>query len=565
MEPFYKPFFIFIAYTFYMKVVILDGYVDEPSCLGVPPFISPYVRYTAGAISNAGFDPTYVTIDELRGGSDKVKALDSAKLLVIIGGAIVPGKYLRGAPASVSEIKNIADGFRGITILGGPVARFGFTGERKAKGLENSFDFIVKEDVDAFVYDLISHGSSKDRRRTIKEWREWAFSGSQIIKQHPDFPFPLIIELESYRGCVRYESGGCAFCIEPLFGEPLFREARDIIDEVAALSKMGAVNFRLGAQSCIFTYGACDIGDSETPKPDPETIEKLFFGIRNAAPNLKVLHTDNANPAVISEHPEEAESILKILVKYCTSGNVLALGMESADPKVIKANNLNATPDQVRFAIELINKYGSERGETGMPNLLPGLNFVSGLSGETKRTFKLNYRFLTDILKSNLLLRRINIRQVANVRSSFRSKTTHSDFVRFKKKVREDIDSKMLQLVVPRKTVMRDVLMEKAQGNITFGRQVGTYPLLVGIPYKIPLGKKLDVIISDFGQRSVTGVEYPLKINKASIRALTALPGIGKKRAAQIIRARPFKVREDLFSALDDAEIAQNIIDYFFI
>ncbi len=33
-----------------MKVVILDGYVDEPSNFGVPPYISPYPRYVAGAV-----------------------------------------------------------------------------------------------------------------------------------------------------------------------------------------------------------------------------------------------------------------------------------------------------------------------------------------------------------------------------------------------------------------------------------------------------------------------------------------------------------------------------------
>jgi radical SAM superfamily enzyme with C-terminal helix-hairpin-helix motif len=512
---------------------------------------------------DSGFDFTYITIDEFRGGSPKVKAIERAKVLVMIGGAIVPGKYLRGTPASISEIKKIVENFKGIKILGGPIARFGFSGDRKAMVLYDDFDLISKQDVDAFVYDYLSSGSPENRLRDQNEWRRWSVLGSRVIEQHPDHPFPLIIELESYRGCVRFRSGGCAFCIEPLFGEPQFRASEDIISEVESLARAGAVNFRLGAQSCIFSYGAKDIGETETPKPDPSVIEKLFKGIKNAAPELKVLHTDNANPAVIAEHPEEAESILRTLVKYCTSGNVLAFGMESADPKVIAANNLNATPDQVKLAMELVNKYGRERGETGLPRLLPGLNFVSGLSGETKGTYKLNFEFLEDILNSDLLLRRINIRQVANVRSDFKSKTTHSDFVKFKKRVREEIDGKMLRLIVPRKTILRDVLTEKSQGNITFGRQVGTYPLLVGIPYKIPLGEPVDVIISDFGQRSVTGVEYPLKINKASIRALTALPGIGKKRAAQIIRARPFKIKEELYSALDDTEIAQNIVDYF--
>jgi radical SAM superfamily enzyme with C-terminal helix-hairpin-helix motif len=545
-----------------MNVVILDGYVDEPSCLGVPPFISPYVRYTAGAILDTGLDFTYITIDEFRSGSPKVKAINSTKLLVIIGGAIVPGKYLRGTPASISEIKRITENFKGTKILGGPVARFGFSQDRKTAQLEDTFDLVSKEDVDALVFDYLTNDSWEHRRRTQEEWREWAVMGSQVIIQHPDHPFPLIIELESYRGCVRYRTGGCSFCIEPLFGEPQVRDPKDIILEVEALAKAGAVNFRLGAQSCIFSYGTDDMGGSDTPKPNPEVIERLFKGIRNAAPDLSVLHTDNANPAVIAEHPKEAESILETILNYCTSGNVLAFGMESADPNVIKTNNLNATPKQVRFAIDLVNRYGRERGETGLPRLLPGLNFVSGLSGETKRTYKLNLKFLEDILRSNLLLRRINIRQVANVRCNFRSKTTHSDFVRFKKKVREEIDAEMLKLVVPRKTILRDVLTEKAQGNITFGRQVGTYPLLVGIPYKVPLGTTLDVIISDFGQRSVTGVEYPLKINKASIRALTALPGIGKKRAAQIIRARPISTRHDLSSILDDSDIAHKIVDY---
>ena len=35
-----------------LKIALLDGYVDEPTCLGVPPYISPYPRYIAGSISS---------------------------------------------------------------------------------------------------------------------------------------------------------------------------------------------------------------------------------------------------------------------------------------------------------------------------------------------------------------------------------------------------------------------------------------------------------------------------------------------------------------------------------
>ena len=52
-----------------MKALIIDGYVDEPACLGVPPYLSPYPRYIAGALRERGLsesDIHYLTIDTLR-------------------------------------------------------------------------------------------------------------------------------------------------------------------------------------------------------------------------------------------------------------------------------------------------------------------------------------------------------------------------------------------------------------------------------------------------------------------------------------------------------------------
>jgi radical SAM superfamily enzyme with C-terminal helix-hairpin-helix motif len=265
---------------------------------------------------------------------------------------------------------------------------------------------------------------------------------------------------------------------------------------------------------------------------------------------------------VIALHPEEAGKILKTLVKYCTSGNVLALGMESADPAVIKMNNLNSSPEQVFSAVELINKYGRERGESGLPKLLPGINILSGLSGETRKTYDLNLRFLKKVLQSKLLLRRINIRQVASVRSHFDVRINHSEFLKFKKKVREVVDRNMLRLVVPPNTVLKDVLIEKREGNRSFGRQVGTYPLLVGIPHPVEMGQVIDVLITDYGQRSVTGFGYPMNVNTASILALTSLPGIGKKRAARIIRSRPYGSEKEFVSSLDEEKLARDLLRY---
>lgn len=532
-----------------MKISILDGFVDEPSCLGVPPYISPYPRYMVGAIRSAGHDYEYVTIEQFRSGSRL-----SGEVLVLIAGPVVPGRYLRGMPISPKEIISICRSFDGIRILGGPLARFGMYDE----GVRRSFDHLAEKDPDAYVHDFLSGGTVFHRSRDMTEWREWAILGSEVVRDHPDFPQPLMTEIDSWRGCVRYVSGGCSFCIEPLYGKPEFRRIEDIIEEVHQLYAAGARNFRLGGQSCIFSYLAEGIGETDTPKPNPKAIEKLLKGIHRVAPDLCVLHTDNANPAVIATHPTESKQITRHLVKYCTGGNVLSFGVESVDPEVIETNNLNADANQSMRAISLVNEIGSERGQTGLPRLLPGINFLAGLRGETGETFTLNLSFLKNILHSGLMLRRINIRQVFPVRGKFKVSDRRA-FRQFKSAVREEIDRPMIERVLPRRTVLKDVYLEIHRGRNTFGRQVGTYPLLVGLPYQTSLDRFIDVVVISHGYRSVTGVESPLNVNEAPLDALTALPGVGKKRAARIVRARPFSDVKEFMNAVDDKGVAREV------
>ena len=554
-----------------MKFTILDCYVDEPACLGVPPYLSPYPRYLAGAIEDAGHEYIYLTIDEYRRNSDKVAWISECDALVLLGGAIVPGKYLRGMPASLKEISKIACGFRGIKVLGGPIAKFGFlrcanenSNDIEINRLANSFDYIARQDVDCAIFDYLEKGKFSSRYRTLEELETWACRGTKIVKSHPDFPKPLIVEIETYRGCVRYFTGGCSFCTEPLYGRPRFRKPKDIINEITELGNLGVVNFRLGAQTCIFCYNLDDteLGKTETPKPNVEAIRELFAGIRKNVPHLEVLHVDNANPAIIATYPKESEEIIRILLENCTPGNVLAFGLESADKNVAKENNLNSSAEQTMAAIKLVNKLGSNRGYNGMPNLLPGINILSGLKGETKDTFEINFAFLKEVFEQGLMLRRINIRQVASIRTEFDTKKNYHEFKKFKEKVRNEIDAPMLKRVVPIGTVLRDVYAEVKIGGITFARQIGTYPLLVGIPYSLPLERFYDVAIVSHGQRSVTGIEYPLKINSAPIKAIECLPGIGSKRAARIVRSRPFHSLESLQKCLDDPSLANSILNY---
>ena len=253
--------------------------------------------------------------------------------------------------------------------------------------------------------------------------------------------------------------------------------------------------------------------------------------------------------------------ILRTLTECCTPGNVLALGMESADMTVISSNNLNATPDQVMRAVRMINEIGAERGSNGMPKLLPGLNFISGLDGETSKTYSENIDFLKKLLSEGLMVRRINIRQVLPVRRNFDVKVDHNKFKKYKQQIRENIDAPMLKMIVPTGTILKNVYLEMIDGGITFGRQIGTYPLLIGVPYRTETDRFCDIIVTDHGFRSITGIEYPFPINKASMAAISSLPGIGKKRASRIMLARPIKNKDELVATIDDARIAERLMD----
>ena len=526
-------------------VLIIDGYIDDPAALGVPPYISPIVRATAGAALDAGADVIYFTIDKIR----KKEKIPKVDVSVVISGNTVPGKYIRSMPMSVKELDEIFNQLSGWRWISGSAT----TTETAKK-----FDFVIEKDIAASLYDGIVGKEITERYRTLEEWNRWMQLGAEIVKQHQDYPFPLVVEIETYRGCHRYKTGGCSFCIEPLKGKPLMRDIDDIVSEAKILKSFGIRNIRLGGQTCIVSYGSEDY--SNPPKPNPDKVIELFESIKEL--NFDVVHTDNANPAVIAEYPVESEKILKCIADCCTDGNVVALGMESTDPDVIKLNNLNSTPEQVFKAVEIINKVGSERGKNGMPQLLPGINIICGLNGENKKTNEKNLKFLQEIVDKNLMIRRINIRQVLPIRNEFDVKINQKDFKKFKEDVRNSVDNKNLKNILPKGTILRNVFMEIHDGNTTFGRQIGSYPLLVGIPYKLELEKCYDIVILDWGMRSVTGIEAEFRINEAKLSQLEGLPGIGKKRATKLFMAMPIENIDEFRKIVDDDRVVDNLKNY---
>jgi radical SAM superfamily enzyme with C-terminal helix-hairpin-helix motif len=521
--------------------VILDGYVDEPACLGVPPYVSPYIRTVAGAMIARGYTVQYLTIDQLRLDPLRTAELNRADLLVMIAGVTVPGKYLGGTPATLTEIQQVGHMVRGPKkLIGGPIG-FGYAAEGGQKAIRqviSGFDALLTGEP-AIALDNYLGGNEPAGVLDYARTDPWSVSGSTLITQHPDYPY-VMCELETARGCSHGATGGCSFCTEPFYGQPKYRSIAGIAAEVAALHRHGARHFRVGRQPDILAYGA---GAGEYPAPRPDLLDTLFSSIRTAAPALKTLHIDNTNPATIARHEDAAREALLAIIRHHTPGDVAAFGMETADPAVIAANNLKAQPDEVFRAIEIVNEVGGNRREN-VPELLPGLNFVCGLAGESEKTYGLNEQFLVRVRDAGLSVRRVNIRQVMPFEGTpaYTNNTLgryEQRFRVFKEFVRTKIDLPMLQRVFPIGTVLRDVRIEVA-GDLSFGRQPGSYPILVGVPLRLPRNTITDAVVVDWGMRSITALPVPVEINTLPASAIRWLPGVGKKKVAAVMAKRPF-------------------------
>jgi len=111
------------------RVIIIDGYTDEPAGLGVPPYINTYPRLVAGSIwfANKSINVIYFTIDLIRENIEKfMKIAKTCDVVVVIAGTEVPGKYLGGKPITVSELERLMMLLdEKIRVLIGPAARFG--------------------------------------------------------------------------------------------------------------------------------------------------------------------------------------------------------------------------------------------------------------------------------------------------------------------------------------------------------------------------------------------------------------------------------------------------------
>lgn len=566
-----------------MKALVLDFYVDEPACFGVPPYLSPYARYSAGALVCGGLRESqidYLTVDQLRAQGFQLK--ENYELIVLVAGTTVPGKYLGGVIGTVSEVLKFLD--VAITTKQEPVVLIGGPIKYASREIQNQISekggLLVKGDIEKYCEVVITSGisnfASKARngsltqKRTYEDVDRYAVAGAFLTNLHPNFPH-LILEMETYRGCTR--DTFCSFCTEAFYGKPVFRSLQGILEEFKVLHEMGNYYYRIGRQADIMTYlPHMDDFQNTFPRPNPSSLFDLYSGIRNVAPNLKLLHLDNMNPGLIATFPKESEEILKIITEYNTEGDTAAMGIESADETVIAKNDLKCTKEEALFAIELVNKYGSRR-VNGIPKLLPGLNLLGGLEGETIHTFEKNFQFLKSILDQDLLLRRINIRRAVRYentkldRSTLDKKTfqaRENRFYYYRDRIRKEIDEPMLKKTFPIGSLLNGVLLEQEKSGYAYGRPLGSYPITVKIPNlskeKFAFQKEMSVVITGFQGRSIFGLPHPIPLNQLSDIGLREIPGISKNQASLVKANGPYLSREEFETKNSDIKVTADLV-----
>jgi radical SAM superfamily enzyme with C-terminal helix-hairpin-helix motif len=399
-------------------VVILDCYTDEPSGFGVRPYLGTHQIHLSQALGYLGISHYYLTIDDLRycsrgdnGDSDNTdlsiinqtknsdNALDilhEAAVIYIIMGCFVDYTYFSSVPPKSDEVYSYLKDTKARKILFYVLGTVnGISPDYSNSKLSSIIDHVEHGNTYRFVLENALVGTRDFLNPNYQLLEEISSVEPNIVSQLRN---PIIAEIETGTGC---STPFCYFCIESLRSpEVVYRTTKSIISQVSCLYRSGIRHFRLGRQPNFYHYHYQNI----------EEVENLLSGIRKGCPEIETLHVDNGN--IIHVITEQGIEITKLLVKYCTSGNIIPLGIESFDNTVRKAIRKVGSAEQAIQAISVINDIGREKGLDGNSRLLPGINLIYGLPGQTSDTHKINIQYLQKILQKDFYTGRLFYRRM---------------------------------------------------------------------------------------------------------------------------------------------------------
>jgi radical SAM superfamily enzyme with C-terminal helix-hairpin-helix motif len=497
----------------------------------------------------------YQTIDHLR--DTEYLVTENYSAVFLIGGAVVPGKYLGARIGSLAEITRIIEADRRLQFfIGGHISSM-------VPASENVLP--VTGDIERAAFGFARGMDLSSETRSTAEIGVWAPAGADIVKEHPRHPM-LIAEIETFRGCPR--EAHCSFCTEGFHEQIEYRPVADIIHEMEALSFHGIKRFRLGRQTDILQYGSrLDNFRGGFPRPSVEAVRELFEAVTSLVQrdDIELINIDNGNPGSIANFPDECSEILDIITGTVTPGDTLPFGVESFDPRVVSLNCLKVSPDEARLAVNIVNSRGGGRVD-GIPRLLPGINLLHGLAGETADTFKMNHEALCRIADSGDLLKRINIRRVQPFPGTLLyrdipkiSRAVENRFLYYRDRIRDEIDLPMLKKIYPPGTILRGCQVLDRRGGRSYAKQIASYSITVVFAEDFEIYDMVDTVIAGYRERSLIAVPLGLDINSLSLKSLEAIPGIGARGAGDIVAERPVLSRERAAALLSRVDPALRI------
>lgn len=495
------------------NIVILDCYTDEPSGFGVRPYLGTHQIHLSQALAFLGVDHYYLTIDDLRYCSrgiledpentdlstfnrtkncdNALSILHKAKIIYIIMGCFVAYSYFSAIPPKSDEVYMYLRDTTAKKILFYVLGTVdGIAPDYSNSRLSSLIDKVEFGNTYRFVLENNSPQRTSDFFDPDYNLLDRISSFEPpIIYQ---LRYPIIAEIETGTGC---NIASCVFCIEcvrPL--KPTYRDPHSIINQIKCLYNIGVRHFRLGRQPNFYHYQNQDI----------YKMKNLLSGIRESCPEIETLHIDNAN--ITSVITKEGIEITKLIVRYCTSGNIAPLGIESFDPKVREAIRKAGTVEQALRAIEIINEYGQVRGDDGFPYFLPGVNLIYGLPEQTPSTHKINLEYLNKILSNNWQTGRLFFRKMTRPTgiSFSNGPLSNQEYKEWFEKIIEDYVLPMQSRVYPHGIVLRNFREVVWKNGNSYLRTLGTCPI------RIIIGQKKLELYSSYNIRVTKNIGYRL-------------------------------------------------------
>lgn len=207
-----------------------------------------------------------------------VQLLHDAEAVIVVAGDKVPSVHLHAVNGGQDDIARAMACVRGRRYLLGPMATYALAEPASWAGL---FDTVHTHTVTSRTLALGSSGPAP--------YGQLAEDRSSFTGLTEQMPWQPVAELELYRGCTRRVF--CRFCNEPAKSPTVVhRTVDDVLAEAAQLYGAGVRHFRLGRQTCFFSYQG----------RDEDAIRTLLAGVREACPELEMLHIDNADPLAVA-------------------------------------------------------------------------------------------------------------------------------------------------------------------------------------------------------------------------------------------------------------------------